>query len=222
MEKEQQGYTDSPVSKKDDDTLGIKVYVDSLSDFILKCATPMTIAIQGDWGSGKTSIMSLIKEKISDNVESIWFNTWWFSQFEMQEYLSINLLNHFISKLGGDKAAKTKLANFFKATGRTIMIGAVNKLAGDVSADKLSENMRGQDFMEFGNELNNLKDLLAETVDKKLKKADGKKDRVVFFIDDLDRLPPEKAVELLEVLKIFLDIPKCVFILVSCLRNILT
>jgi hypothetical protein len=37
--------------------------------------------------------------------------------------------------------------------------------------------------------------------------------RVVVFIDDLDRLVPVRAVELLEVMKVFLDIPGCVFLL---------
>jgi hypothetical protein len=32
-------------------------------------------------------------------------------------------------------------------------------------------------------------------------------------VDDLDRLAPEKAVELLEVLKVFMDVPNCVFVL---------
>ena len=45
-----------------------------------------------------------------------------------------------------------------------------------------------------------------------LNAASGNK-RVVFFIDDLDRLNPGKAVELLEVLKNFLDCKNCVFVL---------
>lgn len=211
MEDKQRGYTDSPIDKKDEDFLEIKDYVDSLSDFIRKCATPMTIAIQGDWGSGKTSIMGLIKENLSDEVKPISFNTWWFSQFEMQSFLSINLLNHFISELGGNKDTKTKVAKFFRATGRSLMIGAVNKIAGDATAEKLSENLGSSDIFEYGKELKNLKDLLIEAVSSQLR--DPHPNRVVFFIDDLDRLPPEKAVELLEVLKIFLDIPNCVFIL---------
>ncbi len=43
-------------------------------------------------------------------------------------------------------------------------------------------------------------------------KSSGK-NRIVVFVDDLDRLAPEKAVELLEVLKVFMDVPKCVFVL---------
>lgn len=35
----------------------------------------------------------------------------------------------------------------------------------------------------------------------------------MIFVDDLDRLVPSKAVELLEVLKLFLDCKQCVFVL---------
>ncbi len=37
--------------------------------------------------------------------------------------------------------------------------------------------------------------------------------RLVIFIDDLDRCLPEKAIEVLEALKLFLDVPGCVFFL---------
>ncbi len=37
--------------------------------------------------------------------------------------------------------------------------------------------------------------------------------RVVVFVDDLDRLQPQKAVEVLETMKIFLDCERCVFVL---------
>ena len=38
-------------------------------------------------------------------------------------------------------------------------------------------------------------------------------DRIIFFIDDLDRVKPVKALELLESLKNFMDVENCVFIL---------
>jgi len=37
--------------------------------------------------------------------------------------------------------------------------------------------------------------------------------RLVLFVDDLDRCLPEKAVEVLEAIKLFLDVPGCVFVL---------
>ncbi len=38
-------------------------------------------------------------------------------------------------------------------------------------------------------------------------------DRIIIFVDDLDRLNPEVAVELLEVMKLFMDVEHCVFVL---------
>ncbi len=37
--------------------------------------------------------------------------------------------------------------------------------------------------------------------------------RLVVFVDDLDRCLPEKAVEVIEAIKLFLDVPGCVFVL---------
>ncbi len=55
------GNTDKPIEKTVNDTFGIRSYVDGLCRFILNCDTPMTISIQGDWGSGKTSMMNMIE-----------------------------------------------------------------------------------------------------------------------------------------------------------------
>jgi predicted KAP-like P-loop ATPase len=55
------GLKDIPLESFNDDALEIGDYAKSLSDFIQQCETPLTIALQGDWGSGKTSLMNLIK-----------------------------------------------------------------------------------------------------------------------------------------------------------------
>ena len=41
------------------DEFNIKNYIQGLAKFIMECETPLTIAIQGDWGTGKTSIDGL-------------------------------------------------------------------------------------------------------------------------------------------------------------------
>jgi len=62
------GFTDRPASCIDDDAFGVEKYISGLSEFIKECNTPMTIAIQGDWGSGKTSMMNMIKGQLVDKV----------------------------------------------------------------------------------------------------------------------------------------------------------
>jgi hypothetical protein len=41
----------------------------------------------------------------------------------------------------------------------------------------------------------------------------GRKGRVVIFIDDLDRCPPERITQVLDAIKSFLEIPNCVYVL---------
>ncbi len=40
------------------DLFGIQVYQDALIKYIRLTDTPITIALQGEWGSGKTSLMN--------------------------------------------------------------------------------------------------------------------------------------------------------------------
>ena len=55
------GIIDEPVNylKEENDKLGINDYAKALTNFIENTETPMTIGIQGEWGSGKTSLMNL-------------------------------------------------------------------------------------------------------------------------------------------------------------------
>ena len=47
-----------------DEMLGLTRYALALSQFIVQCGTPMTIAIQGDWGTGKCWALSFEKNQI--------------------------------------------------------------------------------------------------------------------------------------------------------------
>lgn len=62
--------------------------------------------------------------------------------------------------------------------------------------------------MDISQAISDLKEQFQQAVNAKL--AESGKDLLVIFIDDLDRLYPGKAVELLEILKLFLDCDRCV------------
>ena len=193
------GFTDSPAVK---DEFNIQRYIGGLSTFIEKCNTPMTIAIQGDWGTGKTSIMSMIKKELENrnDMHLVWFNTWQFSQFNMGDSLSLLMMNKLINSIGeGSGEAKNTIKN---------LVGGLASIAvGYASGGTVNmKEMFSSDFME---QFENLKKDFQDLVNKKA----GENGRVVIFVDDLDRLQPGRAVELLEVLKIFLDCEKCVFVL---------
>ena len=61
-------------------------------------------------------------------------------------------------------------------------------------------------------EIASVKALIKEVIDDLIKDTKNEYERVVFF-DDLDRIPPSDAVEVLEALKNIFDISNCVYVL---------
>ena len=55
--------TDKPIKKLDEDSLNIQKYANSLSKFIKSSDTPITIGLQGEWGTGKNFFNVLTSRK---------------------------------------------------------------------------------------------------------------------------------------------------------------
>ena len=96
---------DKPIASSNGEKLGLKVYARNLGKFILnECDTPCMIAVQGDWGIGKTSFMNLVKE-IAENPNDefgngkqnicVYYNTWQYSQFGESGNLPVSFLTIF-------------------------------------------------------------------------------------------------------------------------------
>lgn len=208
------GNTDRPIEMISNDELQIESYVTGLAEFIEECDTPMTIAVQGDWGCGKTSMMNMIRTylKEKENITDIWFNTWQFSQFNMDEQLVVTFLQHMINELTKEiEGVDIKKSIFGKLTPiiKDLTVGMTKQFVGDGVGDAMA-NVLTERKNDLVDEISQLKSNLQELI---LKATDDGKKRVVVFIDDLDRLQPVRAVELLEILKLFMDCDGCVFVM---------
>lgn len=215
------GYNDAPIETPNEDAFNVEQYVNGIARFIRDCATPMTISIQGDWGSGKTSIMNMINRALvsdsnsdlrgrslnNEQIQTVWFNTWQYSQFNCEDNLAISMITHLMKKLNPGKRG----SEIFKGV-KLIFMAGVTTLSDYALGERATDGIQNgsqkfaDSLVDIADEFQKLKDSFSDSV-KKLGK------RVVIFIDDLDRLRPEKAVELLEVLKLFLDCENCVFVL---------
>ena len=99
------GIVDEPLEKKGKDSLKIKKYSNALVSFIKNSMTPMTIGIQGSWGSGKTSLLNTIYAQLDDANEHeeskdfkvIWINSWENSLMATPEEALIKIINEIIS-----------------------------------------------------------------------------------------------------------------------------
>ena len=197
-------YTDGPAIE---DNFNIERYINGLTSFIKNCNTPITMAIQGDWGTGKTSIMSMVKNKIekenNGDIHLVWFNTWQFSQFNMGDQLPLLMMSKLVGAVGDKNSEASQKVKKILAGVSSFALGYLT--SGASRGEEIKEVFTG----DFVDQIDQLKKDFQDLINKKA----GDDGRVIIFVDDLDRLQPGKAVELLEVLKLFLDCEKCVFVL---------
>lgn len=213
------GNTDRPVESFEKDEFQIEAYITGLAEFIEECETPMTIAVQGDWGCGKTSMMNMVRQYLmqKNEVMDVWFNTWQFSQFNMDDCLVVTFLQHLIKELSTHLPEgceeKKEINGKIRPIMKTIAVGMTKHFVGEEiggMVEGVLEESGKKKETDFADEILELKQSFQKLI-RKVAEVAGK--RVVVFIDDLDRLQPVRAVELLEVLKLFIDCENCVFVM---------
>jgi hypothetical protein len=217
------GIVDEP--NKSEDTLDIGRHAAALTKFIKHTATPMTVGIQGEWGSGKTSLLNQIHDALDEEgkttltsdgkqknkYKQIWINAWEHSLLAQPEEALLKIINEIIQEMLSSDAnitnreQITKIAsNVFKGA---LRVGA--SIVGGTEAGKVTSELLGEKKSSI-KELRNQLDNLAKEIEGM---GSNDYERIVIYVDDLDRIEPKNAVQILELLKNIFSIPKCVFIL---------
>lgn len=211
-----------PVDQGSDDRLGLEPYAKQLTEFAKTCVTPTTIAIQGSWGSGKTSLLRMMKSMMDDSEYLfVEFDTWQYSQFKLADSLSVFFLTTFLKNLqkdlgeSGTSTLKETLTKLGSLMAKKTALYTAEKIGGDGLKDMAQEACdiiadKPSGVEAEADAIGQLKEQIEKCI-KEIKKK-GKK-RIVIAIDNLDRLDPLVAIELLEIIKIFLDCEGCVYLL---------
>lgn len=210
------------------DKLEVREYAKALATFISDCDTPMTVGVQGDWGIGKTSMLNTVKAYLeSENLSNqqkakdyglVWINTWHYSLFGQDEYLGLSVIKGILDQIKSEFDLKEETPAMDKAIGfaKNLIKNAQVSVGGiQLNASGYDSNPDEISFQDISHHMKGFKEALDELIHSIVIEGKGGKkvDRIVFFIDDLDRVKPVKALELLEVLKNFLDIENCIFVL---------
>jgi hypothetical protein len=210
---------DVPRKYTEEDLFGINKYQEALIEFINLTNTPITIALQGEWGSGKTSLMNQLRWQLCD-IEGalyfpVWVNTWQYSLMKTPNQAIMSILEGCINQIGALNPnahkwdeSKKKIGGIFKkmaTVGTKIAANTVGIDGGLVDELFSTDASTESDILQLKNEIGKLiEEALA---------AEPSKQGFTFYIDDLDRIDPPVAVEILELLKNIFDLDKCVFIL---------
>lgn len=206
-------------AKAEDDRLSMKAYAEALTDFVKGAKAPLTIALQGEWGSGKTSLMNSLKASLVDDSKAsylgIWINTWQYALMASPEEAIASILLGIIRQVSAyakptPEESKNVLRRFLRL-GTSITSDLVKKHIGiDVKAGL--DEWNGKEDAPAKSGVEDLKEKLSDLICQALEKEKGKLG-FLFFIDDLDRIDPPVAVQILELLKNVFDLENCIFIL---------
>lgn len=204
-----------------DDCLGFSSYVESLADVCLEAdIAPLTVGIFGSWGSGKTSLMKMLRTHVDERaatqcgdakakIVTLWFNAW---RYEGKEEIQSALIHAILRELTKGRT----LLEDVKATFERLKNGAsVLKLAKTIakSAITLTPDFEGllDSFKDEAGKVAETMEQFEEDFEKLLASVDV--ERIIVFIDDLDRCSSEKIVEAFETIKLFLNTPETTFVI---------
>lgn len=215
----QQILLDSPTAQP---ALGYRDIGRAFATIISQSEPRFAIGIFGGWGSGKTTLMKAIKAALrDDSLVVVDFNAW---RFEREPQLLIPLLDTIRAALvkwsePKDAGTREKLRSVASRIGRVVralatglsaeagLPGAV-KVRYDVGAALGALTPPGEQdgaqslYVAAFQELERaFSDFAASGVT-----------RVVVFVDDLDRCLPGNALDLLESIKLFFDLPGFIFV----------
>lgn len=214
------GIVDEALRAGGEDALKISSYKNALVDFIKRTDTPMTIGVQGEWGSGKTSLLNQIwndleqfneKDSSIDDFKQIWINSWEHSLMCSPEECLMKIINEIILELldaDGDKKRAEQIAKGVS----NIMKGAL-RIGSSLSLGAAGVNAVDEMFSENSNSIKELREQLKGLVSEIKTLETNRYGKVIIYVDDLDRIEPRDAVSILELLKNIFNIKDCVFVL---------
>lgn len=195
---------------------------------------PCSIGIFGDWGGGKSSLMGMVEEKYKGekNILVIKFNGWLFEGYEdAKTVLMGRIVDEIISKRTlGEKAKKVvvrllKRIDLMKLSGSAIKYGVGFATMGPVglaavSGADLLDKLKDADYEAYikerqeGNPDQSLRSSIQEfhqNFDELIDETNL--DKIIVFIDDLDRCSPDTIIGTLEAIKLFLFTKKTAFVI---------
>ncbi|NPA94378.1 MAG: hypothetical protein GXO58_02995 [Thermodesulfobacteria bacterium] len=171
----------------------------------------ITVSINGAWGTGKSSYLKGLEARYKDKgCETLFFEAW---RFNEEPDIFIALLTELNNLLANDSQAQKALRSLVKSLGVAALAGVDSMLkshlkVGIEDIEKLFRIVEDRIPVETTRTRQNQKSL-----NNILEKFGGPEKPFVLLVDDLDRLVPERAYNLLERLRFYFRGPNVIIIM---------
>lgn len=210
-----------------DDFLDRRPLANQLASVVSTIRQPFTIAVSGDYGSGKSFFLRRLNKDLRSSYKTAFFDAW-------QSDYADDALASFIAVIQRDvavtasKEVRARFDSLVSAAAPIIAKAVVKRALGDDEGKALL-SIIGLDAEEAGKKIEAVFDERLKAQQKAAKAVEGFKRRLrdlalegsdqadgpglIVFVDELDRCRPAFAISVLETLKHFFDVPGVVFIL---------
>ena len=189
------------------------------------------LALDGEWGSGKTFVMGMLRESLKEHSEYIVINyDAWKNNFYsdpliailyclldgVKEYISIlpevkekvkNGVLKSLKSFGKDALSAMKNAGGKVALFAHIIEGIANIV---VQSGKLESHQKFEDFRSYQSLLDDVRKQLNDITTAEI--YEGKQTKLVILVDEIDRCLPNEQLLVLERLHHLFDVKNCVVI----------
>jgi len=191
---------DRPIERQDEDLFGYSKISGHVVNIILNLSQVegFVIAVNGKWGTGKTSFINLItnelKARRNDQEPIILeFNPWWFGG---SDKLTLIFFDQLLRKISKYKALKSVAKMVFEFA---TLIGESEIPYAKTTGKAFSRLQREKDIFAKKEQISNM-----------LRKRG---ERILVVIDDIDRLYRDEIRQLFCIIKAIADFPQIVYLL---------
>jgi iron(II)-dependent oxidoreductase len=238
-------HSDAPAARTA--RFGFGGYADTLAGLIANPSnqTPLVIGIYGSWGSGKTTLMQAMRQRLDGQAtaelaqrlgappgamrpcKTVWFQAW---KYDKEDQILAGLLEAIFQAMARDgffSRAKAEIEKLAKSLNKKKIVDLVSQLVMGVDVSDFFKELEYKKQLGFYDSFRSFFDgLICVYLNwrARLKPAaefDDSCGALVIFIDDLDRCPQPRIVKVLETVKLFLDHKGCVFV-IGADREIIT
>jgi hypothetical protein len=199
---------DAPITTKKDDLFGFAPLAERIAKSIRAHTRKVSvvIGIYGEWGAGKSSLMNLIEEYLpaEDGGESptplvMRFNPWLFSGRD-------DLVNKFFAHLIDVLARAAHTPGKSRLDWRTVAKYAVQLIPEVEPVGGFIKNLLSETIDVT---TPNIQTIRRQLVDELM----SQDQKIVVFIDDIDRLEKEEMRQIFQLVKLIADFPNVVYVL---------
>lgn len=189
-----------------DDVLNREQVAKDFTNIITKLNSPLVVAINGEYGMGKSFFIKRWAEELRKNNKVVFFDAWQcdFQKEPLIPFIDIILKEAFPENIKLKDSTKDMIEKLVSAANNTLNIISSQKDIIKEIYNKFTNKKPLEDYEKIQESINKFKKTLEENL---------LNEKLYIFVDELERCRPTYAIELLEAIKHIFNINNLIFIL---------